>query len=166
MGNCASSSHAEGKARSDMIDRQIEEDAKKYKRECKILLLGAYATTVLLSAQRGEKSERKAFIRPNGELLSTRVCSDFLMTDVNGRGSSFDVFARHGIIHHLASSPGLLLRSTNSPSSVSGRVRPPPQTPSRPPLFPFASTVSVLTLAISSFHQVPASPESRQSSSK
>ena len=25
-----------------MIDRQIEEDSKKYKRECKILLLGAY----------------------------------------------------------------------------------------------------------------------------
>jgi hypothetical protein len=43
MGNCASNSQeAEGKIRSDMIDRQIEEDAKRYKRECKILLLGAY----------------------------------------------------------------------------------------------------------------------------
>ena len=42
MGNCASNSQeAEGKARSDMIDRQIEEDSKRYKRECKILLLGA-----------------------------------------------------------------------------------------------------------------------------
>ena len=43
MGNCASNTReAEEKARSDMIDRQIEEDSKKYKRECKILLLGAY----------------------------------------------------------------------------------------------------------------------------
>ncbi|KAH9957678.1 G-protein alpha subunit [Russula dissimulans] len=42
MGNCASNSQeAEGKARSDMIDRQIEEDSKKFKRECKILLLGS-----------------------------------------------------------------------------------------------------------------------------
>ena len=42
MGNCASSSQeADGKTRSDMIDRQIEEDSKRYKRECKILLLGA-----------------------------------------------------------------------------------------------------------------------------
>ncbi|KAI9441933.1 G-protein alpha subunit [Lactarius indigo] len=42
MGNCASNSQeAEEKARSDMIDRQIEEDSKKYKRECKILLLGS-----------------------------------------------------------------------------------------------------------------------------
>ncbi|KAI0253628.1 G-protein alpha subunit [Lactifluus subvellereus] len=42
MGNCASNSQeAEGKARSDMIDRQIEEDSKRYKRECKILLLGS-----------------------------------------------------------------------------------------------------------------------------
>jgi guanine nucleotide-binding protein subunit alpha len=48
MGNCASSSQeADGKARSDMIDRQIEEDSKRYKRECKILLLGAYATQLL-----------------------------------------------------------------------------------------------------------------------
>ena len=45
MGNCSSNSQdAEGKARSDMIDRQIEEDSKRYKRECKILLLGACAT--------------------------------------------------------------------------------------------------------------------------
>lgn len=44
MGNCASSTReAEEKARSDMIDRQIEEDSKKYKRECKILLLGVYS---------------------------------------------------------------------------------------------------------------------------
>jgi guanine nucleotide-binding protein G(i) subunit alpha len=42
MGNCASNTReAEERARSDLIDRQIEEDSKKYKRECKILLLGS-----------------------------------------------------------------------------------------------------------------------------
>ncbi|KAI9435689.1 guanine nucleotide binding protein, alpha subunit [Lactarius indigo] len=43
MGHCASSAReAEGAHLvSDLIDRQIEEDSKKYKRECKILLLGS-----------------------------------------------------------------------------------------------------------------------------
>lgn len=41
MGNCVSNSEdREAKARSDAIDRQIEEDQKKFKKECKILLLG------------------------------------------------------------------------------------------------------------------------------
>ncbi|KAG6860453.1 guanine nucleotide-binding protein subunit alpha [Termitomyces sp. Mi166 len=41
MGGCVSTIDREEKARSDAIDKQIEEDAKKYKRECKILLLGS-----------------------------------------------------------------------------------------------------------------------------
>ncbi|KAI9431188.1 G-protein alpha subunit [Lactarius indigo] len=43
MGHCASSAREDGRAHSvsDMIDRQIEEDSKRYKRECKILLLGS-----------------------------------------------------------------------------------------------------------------------------
>ncbi|KAI0061797.1 G-protein alpha subunit [Artomyces pyxidatus] len=42
MGNCASNAQErEEKAHSDRIDRQIEEDSKKFKRECKILLLGS-----------------------------------------------------------------------------------------------------------------------------
>ncbi|RDB16234.1 Guanine nucleotide-binding protein subunit alpha [Hypsizygus marmoreus] len=41
MGGCVSTADRAGKARSDAIDRQIEEDNKKYKRECKILLLGS-----------------------------------------------------------------------------------------------------------------------------
>jgi hypothetical protein len=62
MGNCASSSQeAEGKARSDMIDRQIEEDSKKYKRECKILLLGACATPVLCHSE-GNGEGKKNFV--------------------------------------------------------------------------------------------------------
>ena len=44
MGNCVSSAQErEEKARSDRIDKQIEEDGKKFKRECKILLLGTYS---------------------------------------------------------------------------------------------------------------------------
>ncbi|KAF8267928.1 G-protein alpha subunit [Lactarius quietus] len=51
MGNCASNTReAEEKAQSDRIDRQLEEDAKKYKRECKILLLGAYPLPPSLSS--------------------------------------------------------------------------------------------------------------------
>jgi hypothetical protein len=41
MGGCISTADRAGKAKSDLIDKQIEEDNKKYKRECKILLLGA-----------------------------------------------------------------------------------------------------------------------------
>lgn len=40
MGGCISTVDRAGKAKSDLIDKQIEEDHKKYKRECKILLLG------------------------------------------------------------------------------------------------------------------------------
>ncbi|KAF9457025.1 heterotrimeric G protein alpha subunit A [Collybia nuda] len=41
MGGCISTVDRAGKAKSDLIDKQIEEDNKKYKRECKILLLGS-----------------------------------------------------------------------------------------------------------------------------
>lgn len=43
MGACVSSSNneeGEQKKRSQMIDRSLEEDSKRLKRECKILLLG------------------------------------------------------------------------------------------------------------------------------
>lgn len=44
MGACMSSNQedAEQKKRSQMIDRKLEEDSKKLRRECKILLLGTY----------------------------------------------------------------------------------------------------------------------------
>ncbi|KAG5645861.1 guanine nucleotide-binding protein subunit alpha [Asterophora parasitica] len=41
MGGCVSTPDRAGKAKSDLIDKQIEEDSKRYKRECKILLLGS-----------------------------------------------------------------------------------------------------------------------------
>ncbi|KAG7091614.1 guanine nucleotide-binding protein subunit alpha [Marasmius oreades] len=41
MGNCVSQQGREDKERSDAIDKQIEDDAKRFKRECKILLLGS-----------------------------------------------------------------------------------------------------------------------------
>lgn len=48
MGNCVSNSEdREAKARSDAIDRQIEEDQKKFKKECKILLLGMFLSLCL-----------------------------------------------------------------------------------------------------------------------
>ncbi|KAH7920557.1 guanine nucleotide binding protein, alpha subunit [Leucogyrophana mollusca] len=41
MGNCVSNPDRAGKQRSDEIDRQIDEDSKKFRKECKILLLGS-----------------------------------------------------------------------------------------------------------------------------
>ena len=40
MGGCQSVPNKSEKEHSDEIDRQIEEDSKKFKKECKILLLG------------------------------------------------------------------------------------------------------------------------------
>ena len=41
MGGCVSTIDEAGKLHSEAIDKQLEEDHKKYKRECKSLLLGA-----------------------------------------------------------------------------------------------------------------------------
>ncbi|TFK31071.1 G-protein alpha subunit-domain-containing protein [Crucibulum laeve] len=41
MGGCVSTPDRPGIARSDAIDRQIQEHNKRFKRECKILLLGS-----------------------------------------------------------------------------------------------------------------------------
>ncbi|KAH9485923.1 Guanine nucleotide-binding protein subunit alpha [Psilocybe cubensis] len=41
MGGCVSTADRSGKEHSDEIDRQLEEDSKRFKRECKILLLGS-----------------------------------------------------------------------------------------------------------------------------
>lgn len=40
MGNCTSTSDRQAKAHSDAIDKDIEQDSKKFRKECKILLLG------------------------------------------------------------------------------------------------------------------------------
>ncbi|KAG9310528.1 guanine nucleotide binding protein, alpha subunit [Chiua virens] len=41
MGNCISSQDGAQKERSDAIDRQLEEDSRRLRKECKILLLGS-----------------------------------------------------------------------------------------------------------------------------
>ncbi|KAJ7649324.1 heterotrimeric G-protein alpha subunit, GPA3-like protein [Mycena rosella] len=41
MGNCGSQPDRAEKERSDVINRQLEEDGKKFRKECKILLLGS-----------------------------------------------------------------------------------------------------------------------------
>lgn len=41
MGGCVSKNTGADRDRSDAIDKQIEEDNKRYRRECKILLLGS-----------------------------------------------------------------------------------------------------------------------------
>jgi len=54
MGACQSSGNNEGgdqKKRSQMIDRTLEEDSKKLRRECKILLLGQIIPLLLAGAR-------------------------------------------------------------------------------------------------------------------
>lgn len=41
MGSSISTPDTSAKEHSDEIDRQIEEDSKRFKRECKVLVLGA-----------------------------------------------------------------------------------------------------------------------------
>jgi hypothetical protein len=40
MGNRVSQPEKKAKERSDAIDKQIEDDSQKFKRECKVLVLG------------------------------------------------------------------------------------------------------------------------------
>jgi hypothetical protein len=47
MGNCTSTSDRQAKAHSDAIDKEIENDSKKFRKECKILLLGALGISIL-----------------------------------------------------------------------------------------------------------------------
>lgn len=42
MGACISKGDQQSKLRSEEIDRSLDEDNKRLKRECKILLLGAF----------------------------------------------------------------------------------------------------------------------------
>jgi len=58
MGACQSSGNNEGgdqKKRSQMIDRTLEEDSKKLRRECKILLLGQTIPLLLAGARVGQR---------------------------------------------------------------------------------------------------------------
>jgi hypothetical protein len=48
MGNCISAQDRADKAISDAIDKQIEEDSRKFRKECKILLLGKTAPLIYL----------------------------------------------------------------------------------------------------------------------
>jgi hypothetical protein len=65
MGNCSSVEDKAEKERSDEIDRQIEEDSKKFRKECKILLLGtrnfhlALEFSKLISLQDLERAESR-----------------------------------------------------------------------------------------------------------
>ena len=52
MGNCVSTVDREAAARSQEIDKQIEEDSRKFKKECKILLLGECSLFALERAVR------------------------------------------------------------------------------------------------------------------
>lgn len=59
MGACMSSNseETEQKKRSQKIDKDLEEDSKRLRRECKILLLGTWVTALLQSIDAARQSE-------------------------------------------------------------------------------------------------------------
>ena len=61
MGNCISAHDKAEKAISDAIDRQLEEDSRKLRKECKILLLGSSPPNSAL----GALSFPRILCRPN-----------------------------------------------------------------------------------------------------
>ncbi|KAG9308775.1 guanine nucleotide binding protein, alpha subunit [Chiua virens] len=97
MGNCISSQDGAQKERSDAIDRQLEEDSRRLRKECKILLLGqspcqhlvplsscADLTLVLGSSESGKSTivKQMKIIHQNGftdeELLTYRAQATIL----------------------------------------------------------------------------------------
>lgn len=85
MGNCVSTVDREAAARSQEIDKQIEEDSRKFKKECKILLLGKCSSmlespkrTVGRGAEAAELGPRRvataATITDSAELAQCRPC--------------------------------------------------------------------------------------------
>jgi hypothetical protein len=82
MGNCASSQEeVTAKQRSDEIDKQIDDDLRKLKKECKILLLGTfrrqldYTPMLIIGARLGrvrEDDHRKADEDHQPERIHTR----------------------------------------------------------------------------------------------
>jgi hypothetical protein len=75
MGNCMSSGGGDDegqKKKSQAIDRGLEEDSKKLRRECKILLLGTFALKPILPRSSANTPRAKVLVRAASRLLSNR----------------------------------------------------------------------------------------------
>ncbi|KAH8110409.1 G-protein alpha subunit [Phellopilus nigrolimitatus] len=66
MGACASVQDRTEKERSEEIDRQIEEDSRKFRKECKILLLGAFSLQSSIPFRREPAADRAPPRAPPG----------------------------------------------------------------------------------------------------
>ncbi|KAF7968836.1 hypothetical protein HWV62_29192 [Athelia sp. TMB] len=71
MGNCTSQNDVLAQARSDAIDREIEVDSKKFRKECKILLLGSGESGKSTIAKQMKIIHQDGFSR--NELLTYRM---------------------------------------------------------------------------------------------
>jgi len=60
------------KKKSQAIDRGLEEDSKKLRRECKILLLGTSVLKPVLSTSSANPHCAKVLVRAASRLLSSR----------------------------------------------------------------------------------------------
>jgi hypothetical protein len=74
MGICMSTNNddVEQKKRSQAIDRKLEEDSRRLRRECKILLLGKLLTATLAAIRLCMLTRLQAPERAASRLLSSR----------------------------------------------------------------------------------------------
>ena len=71
MGNCVSAQDREALQRSQEIDKQIEEDSRKFKKECKILLLGASSSPRSPRADAGSDAHTVAHAHVSARAVSS-----------------------------------------------------------------------------------------------
>lgn len=104
MGNCFSSGdEKDARERSYAIDKQIEEDSRKFKKECKILLLGeslhssrirfCHSTDMMVGVSPPLLGELR---RDGGWLINLDVTQSWLLREVLG----LSFFALLDIITH------------------------------------------------------------------
>ena len=76
MGNCTSQSDRAAKAHSDAIDRDIENDSKKFRKECKILLLGEFAFPLNVRDDPRERVEPRQALGNEGTIVGETIHED------------------------------------------------------------------------------------------
>lgn len=89
MGNCISAQDRAEKAISDAIDRQLEEDSKRLRKECKILLLGAFSLARTLGASLPPPpfplpASNSVFILGSGESGKSTIVKQMKIIHQNG----------------------------------------------------------------------------------
>lgn len=108
MGICMSTNEQkEAKDRSIMIDKQLEEDSRKYKKECKILLLGG-----LSYKERGDlylHANRLWYTSGSGESGKSTIVKQMKIIHQNGYTSDELMLYRLTVLKNLLDSAQALV---------------------------------------------------------